>query len=118
MPWQVFNVDQYEAYQVALNTIGFPDIYAFIKLHWGGQVRATLWFHRDSAASVPPNGSFSSGKVTEYYARFRQAEYRDAIDLLRNEKPVFFQWNDTTSGAFLATGSEPIGEGERPPAVR
>jgi hypothetical protein len=114
MAWQSFPVDQYEIFHVALNTPGFPDIYAFVSLYWGGQSHATLWFHRDSAVAVPPNGSFGSGSTIKYYARFRQAQLRDAVDLLRNEKPVFFQWNDTTLGAFLATGSEPVGEAETP----
>jgi hypothetical protein len=114
MPWQSFSVDQYEVYQVALNTSGFTDIYGYIRLYWGGQYRATLWFYRDSAASVPANASFTSNGVVIYYARFRQAELRDAVDLLRNEKPVFFQFNDTSAGAFLTTGSEPVGEGEAP----
>ena len=114
MPWQSFSIEEYEVYQVALNTSGYPDIYGFIRLHWGGQLRATLWFHRDSATSVPPNASYTSGGVLIYYARFRQAEAHDAVDLLRNEKPVYFQYNDTTNGAFLATGSEPVGEGEHP----
>ncbi len=114
MAWQSFAVDEYEAYQVALNTSGFPDIYGFIRLRWGGQRRATLWFYRDSAASVPANASFSSGGLTMYYARFREAAFRDAVDLLRNEQPVYFQYNDTSNGAFLTTGSEPVGEGEQP----
>ena len=114
MSWQSFSVDQYEAYQVALNTPGYPDIYGFIRLRWGGEQRATLWFYRDSVPAVPSNGSFSSGGLIRYYARFRQAQLHDAVDLLRNEKPVFFQWNDTTNGAFLATGSEPVGEAETP----
>ena len=114
MPWQSFSIDQYEAVQVALNTAGYPGIYAFIRLRWGGQQRATLWFHQDGTA-VPANGSFTSGGVLYYYARFGQAEFRDAVDQLRNEKPVFFQWNDTTNGAFLATSPEPVGEGESPP---
>src|SRR5580765_2711730 len=100
MAWQSFSVDKYEAYQVALNTAGYPDIYGFIRLYWAGH-RATMWFHRDSAAVVPTNSSFTSGGEINYYARFRQAEFHDAVDLLRNEKPVFFQWNDTTKGAFL-----------------
>ncbi len=112
MPWQSFSVDQYEAFQVAMNTSGFPDVYAFIRLSWGGQQRATLWFSRDSAAVVAPNASFVAGGVTMYYARFRHAQFHDAIDLLRNERPMFFQWNDMTNGAFLGTSSEPVGEGE------
>src|SRR5262245_3596798 len=112
MPWQSFSVDQYEAFQVALNTAGYAEIYGFIRLYWGGHQRAILWFHRDSTTAVPANASYASGSGTVYYARFRQAEFHDAIDLLRNEKPVFFQYNDTTNGAFLATGGEPVGEGE------
>jgi hypothetical protein len=115
MPWQSFSVEQYEVYQVALNTSGYPDIYGFIRLWWGGQLRATLWFHRDTASSVPGNAAYTSGGVMIYYARFRQAELADAIDLLRNEKPIYFQYNDTTNGAFLSTGSEPVGEGEPGP---
>lgn len=114
MPWQSFAIDQYVIHQVALNTPGYPDISGYIKLQWSGQQRATLWFYRDSASVIPPNGSFMSGGALRYYARFPQAEFRDAVDLLRNEKPVFFHWNDTTTGAFLATGSEPVGEGETP----
>jgi hypothetical protein len=68
MPWQSFSVEQYEVYQVALNTSGYADIYGFIRLHWGGQLRATLWFHRDSATSVPPNASYTSGGVLIYRA--------------------------------------------------
>jgi len=34
------------------------------------------------------------------------------IDVLRNEKPVFFNWFAGTKVAILATGDEPVGEGE------
>ena len=34
------------------------------------------------------------------------------LDLLRNEKPVSLHWNTTSTGAFIATGKEPVGEGE------
>lgn len=112
MPWQSFAVDQYESFLVALNTTGFPDTYGFIRLYWGGQRRATLWFQRDTATATLPNSSSTSGGVTSYYARFEQSEFADAVDLLRNEKPVYFQYNDTTNGAFLATSPEPVGEGE------
>ena len=85
MPYQSFSIDQYEAYLVPPNTTKYPYIYSYIRLYWGGQHRATLWFYWDSAFTV---------------------------DLLRNEKPVFFQYNDTNNGAILGTGSEPVGEVE------
>lgn len=112
MAWESFNIEQYEVYSVAHNTAGFPDCYGFIRLYWQGRQRATLWFFRDSATAISPNVSFVSGGCTNYYGRFGQAQFHDCVDLLRNEKPVFFQWNETTKGAFLATGNEPIGEDE------
>jgi hypothetical protein len=79
-----------------------------------GKKRATLWFYRDSVSTISANASFSSGGYTQYYGRFGQAEFRDSIDLLRNEKPVSFQWNETSNGVFLSTGEEPVGEAELP----
>jgi len=38
-------------------------------------------------------------------------QFADSIDLLRNEKPVYFHWNDTSRGVRLSTANEPIGEG-------
>ncbi len=114
MTWQSFSIDQYEIHPVALNSPGYPEISAFVRLSWGGQVRVTLWFYGNSAASVPANRSFVSGRLVRYYARFREADLPDAVDLLRNEKPVFFHWNDMTNGAFLATATEIVGEGDVP----
>jgi hypothetical protein len=114
MPWKAFAVDKYEAYQVALGTAGLIDVYGYIRLSWGGQKRATLSFYRDSATTVPANHAFASALGVLYFAGFRQTQFREAVDLLRNERPVFFHWNDTTNGALLATASEPVGEGETP----
>jgi hypothetical protein len=33
-------------------------------------------------------------------------------DLLRNEKPMFFNWYPTTKIATLSTSDEPVGEAE------
>jgi hypothetical protein len=114
MSWQSFNVEAYELFVVAPNTQGFPEIYAFIRLHWDGKQRGTLWFFQDGTANIPANASFESGGYTNYYGRFRQGHFRECVDLLRNEKPAFFQWNDTTKGVFLTTKAETVGEGEGP----
>jgi len=34
------------------------------------------------------------------------------IDLLRNEKPVFFNWSTISKIAILSTNKEPVGDGE------
>lgn len=67
---------------------------------------AQLCFVPDEAA-LPP-ATEEKGKYTLYYRRSQLAE---VLDLLRNEGPVYLSWgggSDTT----LATGYEPIGEGE------
>ncbi len=114
MAWEWFSVDQYEVTSVSANTDGYPGIYGFIRLYWGGRQRATLWFYRDSVTSIAANMSFVNGGVTNYYARFGQAQFSNCVDLLRNEKPVSLQWNEATKGAFLVTGAEPVGEAELP----
>ena len=34
------------------------------------------------------------------------------IDMLRNEKPIFLEWQATLKNAYLGTSQEPVGEGE------
>ncbi len=113
MAWQQFKIESYSLCATAHNTLGYPEIYGFIRLSWQGAERATLWFYRDAAGPIAPNVSFMRGHLY-YYGRFGQAQFADCVDLLRNENPVFLHWNDATLGVFLATGSEPVGEGDTP----
>ena len=114
MAWESFGIDHYEVCMVAEGTPGYAGVYAFIRLHWLSKQRATLWFHRDGVGALPANGSYSSGGFINYSARYRQGELGHAVDLLRHEKPVSFQWNEGTKGAMLSTGKEPVGEHEVP----
>ncbi len=112
MSWERYSIADYKIYSTAHNTPGYPNIYGFIRLYWKEKPRATLWFYRDSASSIAPNASFESGGYTNYYGRFSQRQFADSVDMLRNEKPVFFHWNESSKGVFLATGEEEVGEGE------
>lgn len=111
MAWTANAVENYDSWCISPNTEAYAGVYAFIRLHWQSRHRATLFFYRDGV-TIPSNSSVTSGGVTIPYIRFGQAQYRDCIDLLRNEKPVYFQWDDASKGAMLATGSEPVGETE------
>lgn len=112
MSWEQFEIDNYKVYGVAHNTKGLPGVYGFIRLYWEDRERATLWFYRDGTGSISDNASFMSAGYTHYYGRFSQSQFADFIDILRNEKPVYFHWNDDSKGVFLATGEEPVGEEE------
>ena len=37
------------------------------------------------------------------------------IDLLRNEEPLFFTFNNSSGKTYLSTSAEPVGEGELSP---
>src|SRR5262245_28464260 len=112
MAWQYFEVEHYSVHVMALNTPGFEGVRAYIKLSWAGKSRATLWFHASPTSN--PNLSMGSGDIT-YYGRFMAEQLPASVDLLRNEKPVYFGWNDTSQGVDLSTTAEPVGEGELAP---
>ena len=73
---------------VALNSPGLGGIHAFVELYWASNTRATLWYH--SEPTTQPNSASVSGDAIRYYGRFSAAQFADSIDLLRNEKPVYF----------------------------
>ena len=108
MAWQNFEVQYYRVHIVALNSPGFANIYAFVELYWANKTRATLWYY--SEATTLPNSASGSGDDIRYYGRFTAAQFPDCIDLLRNEKPVYFLWNDASNGVRLSTSNEPVGE--------
>jgi len=46
------------------------------------------------------------------YLRFPVSMYANIIDILRNEKPIYFSFSDKSKLGYIRTGKEPIGEGE------
>ena len=40
------------------------------------------------------------------------------IDVLRNEGPVYIEWQERLKNAYMGTSQEPVGEGENPPPRR
>lgn len=67
-----------------------------------------LAFHdSDGPADFPQMAA--GGYVT---AQFRQRELTNFIDMLRNEKPVYFSWTPETQSIRVSTDEEPVGEQE------
>ena len=46
------------------------------------------------------------------YLRYPLSMYINVIDMLRYEKPVYFEYSIELNQGFLRTGLEPVGEGE------
>lgn len=111
MAWDIFEIASYKVYEISAKTPGFEKTTAWISLYWGGSEKAKLWFTLGDAAPDYPNLAPSSGNPL-YYVRFRGTQLPAVLDLLRNEKPVYLHWNTTSTGAFIASGKEPVGEGE------
>lgn len=70
---------------------------------WIGQL-----IFRPNGSDLPAD-SESGGSVNLYY---HQEEYPNAIDLLRNEEPVYLLYNGTKAENGLLTSTEIVGEGE------
>lgn len=46
------------------------------------------------------------------YMHYPMSMFPNIIDMLRNEKPIYFHWTRELNQGFLRTGKEPVGEGE------
>ena len=69
-----------------------------------------LYFHR--VPSTMPDGDHlpDSGQPMSHYP---VEDFSRVLDILRNEKPVYYQQLSTWPGmASLRTSTEPVGEGE------
>jgi hypothetical protein len=70
---------------------------------------------KPNGTTLPPDAS-SNGQVQLYY---HLDDFQNAIDLLRNEKPIYLFFNGTGGGAEngIKTMAEKVGEGEIAPPV-
>lgn len=65
----------------------------------------TAYFYHDGSF-IPPN----SKHVDRVNLRYPISEYDHFLDLLRNERPVFFNYNEHTKVGYIRSGQEPVFE--------
>ena len=76
----------------------------------GNQKFAVLFLRPDGESLPVAYDDVDEGYVRAY---FHRSAYLELIDLLRNEDPVYFHfWTGAGNNMHLATGREPVGEGE------
>lgn len=81
-----------------------------------GSVFACLYFYRNPAAMPNIDDQGNPGRPYAW-CFFPAADYPRVIDLLRNEKPLYFRYiTGVLKMGVITTSNEPVGEGER--AVR
>ncbi|MHC4617829.1 MAG: hypothetical protein ACYTEQ_08755 [Planctomycetota bacterium] len=60
--------------------------------------------------------SWNDGYSGSYLFMFLPASHLPRIvDILRNERPLFFSFNTSSGKTYLSTSAEPVGEGELVP---
>jgi hypothetical protein len=72
-----------------------------------GQIGIILYY--PDGEDLPENRITETGKVF-FYKHFSHVSFD--VDILRNEKPVYIQYNDRTKYGFISTSGEPVGEEE------
>ena len=63
----------------------------------------------DNDDDLPPPREDLSGKV---FTAYKFDWFKNVIDMLRNEKPVYFTWDQSAQMARITTDDEPVGEEE------
>ena len=59
---------------------------------------------------MPENSYDKRNKLV--YLRYPMSMYPNIIDILRNEKPIYFSYSINLNMGHIRTGKEPIGEGD------
>jgi len=95
---------------------GDPSLRATMNLELDGsathvQANAILRFYVDG---TPLQQNVAQDVVNRpvFYASYPYCQYAGVIDLLRNEKPVKFFFDQESGTAYVGTYSEKVGEGE------
>lgn len=61
---------------------------------------------------LPQNSTETIGSKKIYYVYYHVDRYLAMIDILRNEKPLFFYYNHDNHESYVTTSGEPVGEAE------
>jgi hypothetical protein len=92
-----------DEYEVMYSSNKFPPR---IWLKSAGKFIGQLIF-KPNDSTLPADNNTSG--VNLYY---HLVDYKKALDLLRNEKPVYLLWSGATSENGIKTTAEPVGENE------
>lgn len=102
--WIRSPIDAYDAVQYGKSPRRVNFV-ALIHCYYKRKRVVTCRFYKDGA-ELPDN--------TVRTLTFHYSHFDEVIDILRNESPNFYKFNKETKLGYLATGIEPVGEGEAP----
>lgn len=99
------SIDKYKVVLYGRGAVG-GDLVAFIHCYYNGNNVMTCEFYSDG--SVLPENRNAGGRVGLTY---HWSHFGSVIDVLRNEKPIYFGFIDSTKVGYISTQEEPVGEG-------
>ena len=70
---------------------------------------AGAYFHHSPTTMPSADTKKATGFISCHY---NAMDYSQVLDILRNEKPVYVEFDERTNVANVRTSAEPVGEGE------
>ena len=103
-----FIIEEFEEYKATIHDSNYKGLDYSIQLHLpDGEAQL-----RFSSKELKNNEITKKNGKHVYNVHFRTEKYEAMIDLLRNEGPLFFYYNNDSGHSYVTTGDEPVGEGE------
>jgi hypothetical protein len=101
---------QFDTYRVRYQTGGgvTPEVDCFHQRKLVG----TLLFHPDEVATPQNDVLPAADGAVLLRLHFTISQFPHLIDLLREEKPLYLSFSESTHVGAVMTGQEPVGEGE------
>lgn len=104
-----FIIEQFKKYKVFLYTGGSASLSRAV-IHLTLPSGKAIIRFKDGR--LKRNSMTKQGKSTLYEVYVSADRYLQFIDLLRNEKPLYFFYSIDENISYITTSDEPVGEGE------
>jgi len=105
-----FLIEQFKKYKVFLYTGGVAGLSTSVIHLTLPSGKAILRF---KDGRLKKNKSTKKGKKMLFEIYIKSEHYPNFIDILRNEKPLYFFYDYNENLSYITTSDEPVGEGEK-----
>ncbi len=104
-----FIIEEFTTYKIFLyNNISEQNANCGIQIKLNSGI-AYLHFMR---SNLPNNQIISKGNFNDYHCYVSLDKFAHYVDILRNEKPLYFYYKHNDNLSYVTTSDEPVGEEE------
>jgi len=101
-------IDTYKVFLMSQDETRYRGRHATIHLKLKGTDEKAFLFFYDTEDLLSKNKKLDKS----YKTYWKMSQYDNVLDILRNEKPLFFYFNEKSKVANVQTTDEPVGEEE------